>query len=116
MLRRTLNAPFAGRGLPAPTPVVETHHLAVTLRLVTQGFGLTALPEIVVAEAEAAGLVRRINIKPAIMMPPASLLYRRAAADHPRTRAIVAAVRAAVNELIASEKKPAAAFVGDECA
>lgn len=104
MLRRLLNAPFAARGLPAPTPAVETHNLAVALRLVTQGFGLSALPQVVVADAETAGRLRRINIKPAIVMPPASLLYRRAGANHPRTRAIIAAVRAAVNELIASDK------------
>jgi DNA-binding transcriptional LysR family regulator len=104
LVRNTLAARFVAAGLPAPQPTYETNQLVVSLALVAQGPGLCAVPEIVVPDAEAAGQVTRVAMRPAIEMPPTCLLHRRAMADHPRTHAIVAAVRSAVHEMMAQDK------------
>ena len=91
-------------GLPAPQPTYEANQLVVSLALVTQGLGLCAVPKIVVPAAETAGQVRRVAMRPAIEMPPTCLLHRRAMADHPRTRAISAAVRSVAHEMMAQDK------------
>jgi DNA-binding transcriptional LysR family regulator len=103
-VRRALDARFVAAGLPTPRPAFATPHLSASLRMVAAGLGLSAVPEIVASEAEASGQVRRIAVKPELEMPPTCLLYRRALADHPRIRAIVAAVRTAVDEMISRDK------------
>jgi DNA-binding transcriptional LysR family regulator len=103
LVRNTLAARFVAAGLPPPRPIYEADQLVVSLALVAQGLGLCAVPEIVVPDAEAAGHVRRVTMRPAIEMPPTSLLHRRAMADHPRTRAICSAVRDVANEMMAQD-------------
>ena len=105
LVRNTLAARFVAAGLPAPRPTYEADQLVVSLALVAQGLGLCAVAEIVVPDAEAAGQVRRVAMRPAIEMPPTCLLHRRAMADHPRTRAVVAAVRGVAHEMMAQDKK-----------
>jgi hypothetical protein len=107
LVRNTLAARFVAAGLPAPQPTYEANQLVVSLALVAQGLGLCAVPEIVVPDAETAGQVRRVVMRPAIEMPPTCLLHRRAMADHPRTRAISTAVRSVANEMMAQHEKPA---------
>jgi len=104
LVRNTLAARFVAAGLPAPQPTYEANQLVVSLALVAQGLGLCAVPEIVVPDAEAAGQVRRVAMRPGIEMPPTCLLHRRAMADHPRTRAISTAVRSVANEMMAQHQ------------
>jgi LysR family transcriptional regulator of abg operon len=104
LVRDTLGARFVAAGLLPPRPTYEANQLVVSLALVAQGLGLCAVPEIVVPDAEAAGQVRRVALRPAIEMPPTCLLHRRAMADHPRTRAISTAVRDVANEMMTQDR------------
>jgi DNA-binding transcriptional LysR family regulator len=103
-LRRALDARFVALGFPPPRSAFAVPNMIAALQMVHVGLGLSVVPEIVMSAAAARGQVRRIAIKPAIELPPTCLLYRRAAAQHPRTRAIADAVRTAANDMIARDK------------
>lgn len=96
LVRRTIEAHFRTAGYAPPTPIVESVLVSTNVELVAHGLGISTVPESAMLEAEAAGRVRRIAVKPMAELPPVSLVYRRATAHHPRMRGIRSAVRTAL--------------------
>lgn len=96
-VRQMIKASFGRAGIVPPDPVVESTSTVTNVRLVAQGVGITAVPAETMREAEHMGSVARIRIHPAVAPIPVALVYRAAAADHPRIALLRAALpRAAV--------------------
>lgn len=77
---------FLRAGMVPPTPICETNSPVTSACLVAAGVGLSCVPGSTMEEAERAGGVQRIKVMP---RPPAAalgLVYRVAAASHPRIR------------------------------
>jgi DNA-binding transcriptional LysR family regulator len=89
MLRPSLNRllveqSFLRAGVAPPAPVVESDNPVTNIRLAAQGIGLTLAPGRMMREAERAGGVRRIRVRPGIPTTALSLVYRASATAHPR--------------------------------
>jgi len=91
-VRQMINASFGRAGIVPPDPVVESSSMVTNVRLVARGVGISVVPAETIREAERLGNVARIRITPAVAPIPVALVYRAAAADHPR----VAHLRAAL--------------------
>ncbi len=92
-VRQMVVASFGRAGILPPDPVVESTSNVTNVRLVAQGVGIAAVPVETMREAEHMGSVARIRINPAVAPIPVALVYRAAAADHPR----IAHLRAALS-------------------
>lgn len=83
-VRQMIKANFGRAGIVPPEPVIESTSTVTNVRLVAQGVGITAVPAETMREAEQMGSVARVRIRPAIVPIPVALVYRAAAAEHPR--------------------------------
>ncbi|MGQ0546572.1 MAG: LysR family transcriptional regulator [Betaproteobacteria bacterium] len=103
-VRQMITASFGRAGIVPPEPVVQSASTVTNVRLVAQGLGIAAVPAETMREAEHMGSVARIRIYPAVAPIPVALVYRAAAADHPRiaylrTALSLAAVRGGSSRL-----------------
>ena len=75
---------FRRHGLQPPAPVCETDSPVTSARMVAEGVGLSTTPISTAREAERSGRIRQVRMKSSPPSATLGLVYRTAAADHPR--------------------------------
>lgn len=83
---------FLRYGHTPPVPVCETGSPVTSAHLVAAGIGLSGVPGTTMREAERRGGIRPLRLRPAPPGAVLGLVYRSAAADHPRIHRLRAAV------------------------
>ena len=83
---------FLRYGLVPPVPVCETGSPVTSAHLVAAGVGLSGVPGTTLREAEQGGGIRPLRVAPEPPGAVLGLVYRAAAAGHPRIRRLTAAV------------------------
>jgi DNA-binding transcriptional LysR family regulator len=84
LARHFVEDSFRSHGLEPPLALCETDSPVTNARLVAEGVGMSSVPVSTAREAERGGRVRRVRLQvpqPGAML---GLVYRVAAAEHPR--------------------------------
>lgn len=84
LIRRLADEMFLRDGCKSPEPVVESTSPLTNVSLVSAGLGLAMVPASTAKEAERAGKLKRVNVRPAIPTAPVALVYRAELSSHPR--------------------------------
>ncbi|WP_265306538.1 LysR substrate-binding domain-containing protein [Verminephrobacter eiseniae] len=77
MLRRLIDDAFRREGLPAP--IIGSNCPSTNIHLVAAGLGLSAVPQVLMRAALAAGQMARVRAAPGIRPGPVVLICREAA-------------------------------------
>lgn len=83
-VRQMVDGAFVRAGLRPPLPAIVSNSVMSNIVLVSQGAGLAIVPRTLVQAAEALGTVKSIALHPPLPTVPLALIYRQAAAQHPR--------------------------------
>lgn len=75
---------FRSHGLEPPSPLCESDSPVTNARMVAEGVGVSSVPMSTAREAESAGRVRRVRLQAPQPRAMLGLIYRAAAANHPR--------------------------------
>lgn len=77
MLRRLIEDMFVQQGVGIPLPVIESTSPVTSLRLVTAGLGVSAVPCAALSSEPQAHTVRVLRVQPCLPKRPVALIYRR---------------------------------------
>ncbi len=94
-------------GVLPPTPRVESDSPVTSIRMVARGLGLALVPGAIMREAERAGAIRRLRVKPPVQGSSVGLVCRAAMLEHPRIanlREALAVVLAEDDTLLLTEQ------------
>jgi LysR family transcriptional regulator of abg operon len=83
---------FLRHGLMCPAPVCETDSPRTSAQIVAQGVGLSSVPGITAQEAVSSGAARLVRVQTPQPRATLGLVYRTAAARHPRIKLLREAV------------------------
>jgi DNA-binding transcriptional LysR family regulator len=96
LVRQTVDSAFICHGHRPPQPAIESMSPATNVSLVAQGLGLAALPGTAMIAAERSGIVKRLDLQPAIPLPPVTLVYHALAGSSDKIEALRRATAAAI--------------------
>lgn len=83
-IRRLVEEIFLREGLAAPQPIVQSVSPLTNVKLVAAGVGLSAVPATAAADAQHAGRIAQVKVRPQLPAAPVALVYRPETASHPR--------------------------------